>query len=490
MSCYVRNVMPSWKGWGESEVRSKKPPDNALQTGQDHQLSNMVGFTAINSASPPSNACDGLLSNAPARAGRDQPATLQAPAVVSQYLGRGAEDVPAPSKSASKKSSTSKKRAATAPGQSAAKKRKTSDVSDNMPTAKPRAVKKKSSPAKSKTDKSSVDEVALQQSQPSKSTKKSTKNSQQARLPPAQEIESTSTSMPLSVIAPSTSMSILQSNSVPTSYDAAKSSSHGATLYSSSSSPIKSTGLQVSQPLLSKTPKASSKAAAESPNVSRPRKSAAEKPDHDSLFDDTDDFTAALSLAAETHDARAEKEQTTYNAETRRVTRSSKKKTQPQTTPVAQLSNIAEKEDDFFGDDDGSLADAMAVADAVENASVLKKATRTQQTGQTAKRENQPNAKSTFAVPHRIAEPANESGDGTTPMMIASDDEDEDMIEWEKALAAAEKAGVKPRLRSMNMRKVDKHEDYGGALLSEAEKQLLGKCSCRQRFSPSSEPLS
>lgn len=404
----------------------------------------------------------------------EMPSSERNVTIASVYLGRSHQGPPAAAKLAPKRTSVrGKKRATTAPDTKNAKRRKTSNVSDATPAAKLRTASKEQSTAKSKVkDPGRTDQTALQHKQPVSSANVNQKDSQHAKQSTADEVNSTSAPTLLSVIAPSTSMGALHNDSQQTSFNAAKSSSGRRTiLYSTTSNPTKQqSSTQLQKPLPSKAQRSPAKKTNKASDACDMTEDAHQFDEH-GLADDDDNFAILSNELAQQIEGNTTQDSAPRGADTRRTTRSATKKLRQQ--PAFRQAQSIEDEYCFIDDDDG-LAEAMAQAEKATQA-----LTTTKEKSRTAKQLPTPENSDTVEPSTKNAEAqssrsANEDPDGDV-MIIPSDDEDEDMIEFDKATRAAEKAGLKPRVHKQNIRVVGTHEDYGGALLDDAEKQLLGE---------------
>ena len=419
-----------------------------------------MGFTAINSSSPPRlDETKQVLSGTETieAAPSDRHAT-----VASAYLRRGKQDesAPADKQLAPKKASAKgKRRATTAPNPQNAKKRRTSTIPDAMPATKTRGTSKKQ-----KTDASAGENTrgSALQHEPA-----STRPSKKPKHQRTDEPGSTSAPSSISVIAPSTSMGSLNSPSQQTSCDAVKySSGRGAMLYNNSLSSGKSRGsVELSQPLLDQARKA--------PQSSMQAGQPANRAD-DSNFDHHDnDFGALFDELAERIGSKTTPNPPTDGPGRSAAAESTNRKPSKHSAPKTKPSR--NHDDDFLVDDDDDFAEAMVVAG--EASKTTPNSTRTLRPTTKQQQPLTPPASDTNGtiVTRKSQQSArNVQGDPDDITMIDSD-EDEDMIELDKAMEAAEKEGLQPRPRKQNMRNVSQHEDYGGALLDDAEKQLLSK---------------
>lgn len=450
-----------------------------------------MGFTAINSSSPAPSAhqtTDNTPSKSTAATTRGQPVTI-----ASAYLGRG-DGEPTTTGGArlqpEKATGKGKKRARTAPNPKESKRRKTSNVADTMPAVKPRPSTKKQQAVKSKvTGPHSSEESVLQHEQDSRPIEKAATGSQQAKMGRAQEADPTSATSLVPVIAPSTSMSILQSTSQQTSFDALKTlAGHGTILYNSPSSPSKPHGsIRFSQPPCAQAHRAISKkvdAANQSVGVQH-----ANDPDEHS-FDGGEEFGALSNELAQQIDEPTQCRITAGHTNAGRVTRSATKNTRQQ--PPRKAAMPCSNDDEFDEDIDG-LDEAFALVETAEETSktdksrTLKAKTLKIKWTSAKQAKQLPIPAPSDQVEHSASAPTlltaakgrDKSGD---VIMIDSNDENEEMIELDKAMREAEEMGLKPRLHKQNIRVVDTHEDYGGALLDESEKQLLGKSAQALKF--------
>ena len=389
--------------------------------------------------------------------------------VASEYLGRsdpnGSQNSGALHGPGTKKASTKgRKRASTTVNQAASKRRKTSNVSDRMPVTKSSSRAKKATTSRLKA--------------PAKHTTADTRTSGGPGKDVADVATNAGAGTLLSVVAPSTSLDILSSTSQQTSLDALRSSSgHGTTLYhgnypgsgASRTLPM----IETSSILQNQNNLAAGSAA--NTRVLRPRKAVVDQPKAKDLpgIDDCEERTESVSRKESSkkskHNGPGPKSST-------RTTIASRQHTHNQ--PVSRKSS-ASNDDDFIGDD-GSILEALQLADSIE-AEATPRSFKTM----TASCKGQPPtpANSDGPTQTRTANsraPKRKATGLLTPDEDFIDIDDEDEAEMVDLTAAAEETAAPrprtppPRERKLNMRDVDKNEDYGGALFSTEERQLLG----------------
>ncbi len=376
--------------------------------------------------------------------------------LISEYLGRGDGGDEAPVTQALRGQGTKTarsrggKRAGTANVASTRKRRKTSDVSEGMTVTKPAAKK-----AKSKV----IVENEAETDAPA--------NPQQHADDDAAEHVASNVNQAVPVFAPPTSMQTYHSAGQQTSVQALK-SAHGRTktLYRRTETPGQDQpDISYAEPWLNIQP--TSEAQGTSPlsaRVLRPR--------HEKAVavvvpgqDQEARMPAAKSKTGKQKNKAAPQQKaavTTKSGRRRRSTRS--------------------YGEDFFGDDD-DIDEVMALADTVEK--VMPSHRPTKKAGKTPLATpvtsdapaGQPKATKRRTVerePTQILTADEE--------FIVLDDEQEAECEGTPTTSEADHDSAlrrsptpPPRDKKFNMREVDEHEDYGGALLSDSEIQLLEK---------------
>lgn len=426
---------------------------------------NLGGFTAINSSSP-APAAHSSVRESPLAA-REIASREQSVTVASTYLGTCEKDPSSASTNPVGKKTTAKgkKRTTTAPNTMSAKRRKTSHVTGALPTAKPRATRKERSTAKSKAKiEDHAGEAALQHEHAD--LRSTTEHGTVG------EADSTSASMLVSVIAPSTSMSALHNTSQQASFDAAKSSSHGRmTLYSSSFSPTKCQSIaKAGQAKMAHTPCSPAQIIALNSNSRLP-----DDPRHSvqhGADDDDDDFGALFDELAQQIENDAAHNSMAPGKNDQRTARSATTECPEQLTFA--LTKAPGGEDDLLEDDfDEELLEATTKAERASKVSTTLRA-------KGCIKEQLPTPAQSDVAEHYVEAAVgvpmpDVDDDPDEGLMIPRDDEDENLIELGKAIQEAGKTGLESRSHKQNVRVVDGHEDDGRALLDDAEKQLLSK---------------
>lgn len=451
-----------WIGWNKHEVRPQRQAPASTTT----RIPATMGFTAINSSSPAPQTSPNTTDSTLAL--RDAARQNQQATVASAYLGRGKQDAtPGASRPAPKKAANNgRKRATTAPDQANSKRRKTSSVADAMPAAKPRGKAKKPLPgAADGKDNARVTAPALQHEQALKSAKSESRGPNGGKHSAAETPDPVTSSSLISVIAPSTSMSSFQSTAQQTSVEALKTSSgHGTLLYNTSASQANQHHLRFSKPLYHR----GQIEAQPGPSIGcTSGLHDAETLSDDDFYDDDEIFDALFNEHTQQTVGDRTSDSAVEDPRSQGVTRSTIKAAQRQPTPIATCT--ADNEEHFF-DDDNDLAEAVVLAAETNTVS-----TRAKRTCPAIDGLPTPVHSETSDICVAEGTETKRGRANNDAIMIDSDDEDEEMIELEKAVKAAEKAGLKPRLRKQNMRDVGQHEDYGGGLLDELEKRFLGE---------------
>jgi hypothetical protein len=493
--------MTAWRGWKENEVRqSNRTAERILvapnaSTATASVVSSystvsrlspspprVMGFTPINAprlsplhdclGAPPSEQRPG---NVPTSPSNDRSGETKS--IASEYLGRGDEEVSLSAAAQTKRVTRTpgRKRAATTNGARTKKRRKTSDISDSIPVAKPKQTKGK---AKIKT------------------AKKSYVN------PPA-EIADVSSCQPVSLFSSSTSMETLSAPSLPTSFDAAKASKFGTTLYHKSQGAENAPSSSfVSQPWLdsqanktqAKTIKTISGAAIDcgqagvkavsdpqnrSPQGSPGRIATSRTLSEDLIpADGLDDDLALLDSIEGV--AQRTLEMTPTSTSRASVLQSKPKKTTVVKTPrrcsTAAVDSSRKLSEDFLVGDD---ADMYEVLDRLPDSSV----TAYVDTAQASlKRRNGSEMIQNKAAEYQKSAQLNKSNHDVNvgsaeEQGLAANRKDGPLENIPTALDVSEVQRPQTPLArqwELNMREVEENEEYGGGLFSEAEKKILG----------------
>ena len=511
--------MPAWKGWNEVDVRQSQNgdqttrlshmssttliPDASFSTrGMDSAIPVTMGFTAINAPNPNGQHVSGTASISKQEhegpsAKQDNDGARQTRLMVAEYLGRGELEIAplaAPrttrvtrGSEAKKKITASKKRAATTNEQSTSKRRKSSTVADSMPMAK-----LASSNAKGK-GKSSNGQAAS------------------TLADVAEDIPS----QPVALFSSSTSMETLAVSSQKTSMDAVKTSQgFGTILYRG---PQSTAGIQatstVAQPWLDrKTAKSRhARSSGKPPDTGRgggvPKNAnvgsvqvhqpgepstgdveSSRTVEDDFAIGEEEGFEEVMALA-DSLEARRKPHKDAQHPAGRRNT-SQTQKTKPErksssavssyrSVPVVQPPTTLSESFIIGGDED--MDEAMAL---LENHTETSALSRDKQASQSLKRKQSSGTVKDQATGRRKSTLAKESSHGTGQALsleenfILAEDDDEAVIEniTRATEETARRRSPTPPTRQwkLNMREVDEDEDYGGALFSEAERQILG----------------
>ena len=419
----------------------------------------MTGFTAINAPTTDQSQLPDMAQTLDTRSPtRKANVAQQRPkTVVSGYLGRGDSEeathagIPngEPLRGPGTKTTggKGKKRASASTNQENSKRRKVSEVSDGMTIMK-----------------SNV------QTRDKAKTKSNAPN-------PANLREEATTSQSVNVFAQPTSMDAVHTSSHQTSVDALRASNgHEATLYKSDAgSSYRQGGVKFSQPWLNQPANIDRTGAIANTRTLRPRKAATRQPQQLSAVAEENDTD--LSYDTSSQQTSVEKEKPT--AASKQATCSNANKSKK--PPARQLSSEQSRasDEDFIGDDD-DVAETLALAEDIES-----KAKAPHETSASS------SSKTHFPTPANSDAPASQHGNenprrrNSTPILnldeefieLSDGDEPEiiDLTMTVERTAVQRSPTPPPRERKLNMREVHAHEDYGGALLSEAERQLLGR---------------
>lgn len=398
----------------------------------------MAGFTPINA----SNAGSAALSDNRSRGRGGASDGTSTRTVASDYLGRE-EDLPAAP--LPKKTNTKEKKRAATTGESSRtkKRRKSSNVDDGLHVTKSRAGDHQSS-------QSNHDDNPQKTAKPKKkstATKQAKKAS--ATVSKYNADDGGLATKPVSVYAQATSMDALDSTSARTSFDSVKANAgQSFTLYQGPSSTASfSSSIEISQPWLntaSKKTKASSINQLPTPQPSD---------DFQILSDDDDIFYEHVTAQEKS----AERKLTTKF----------------QNDSVLQDSNgrPTSSPRDFDEGNRRSTRPKKEVNYAVEQSFPTIDLTEDVQ----PKPQNQAVSKSTR---RQIPSPPDDEGEFGE---LLEDEAVEVTKEVEEAVEERRPHTPPPRGRKQNIREVDEDEDYGGALLTDAERKLLGECRSKCR---------
>ena len=397
--------------------------------------------------------------------------------MASEYLGRDDPAATVPfdvqasgalhGRGTKKGSNSAKKRKSSTTKQTSSKRRKISDVSNGMPitksTDRPKASASKSNPRGGAA-----------------AAAESRASNKPARNALASSMASGATAL-LSVFAPSTSMDTLNTASHQTSVDALKTSAgHGTTLYRSNQIvPNAQTTAMTPQSLLNPqtlTTDLTNPSHASNTRILRPHKASTTQKQESPPLSEKSNFHASVKASALNISACKPKPVAPQKQNGSRNTLAPKR--QPRTQSVSRKPSKLSDED-FVGDDD-SVDQALALGDSIEAETKPRDTLNT-----TAK------GKSYLPTPVNSDASSQNQDMGTrnskrrpTPLLTPDEEfvelDEEDEAEIVDLTEAAEEAfeprppTPPPRERKLNMREVDKNEDYGGALFSDAERQLLG----------------
>jgi hypothetical protein len=344
-----------------------------------------------------------------------------------------------------------KKRASTATAPTSRKRRKTSDVSEGMTVTKPTG--------KKPTTRSKKNEVSEERAQavddPSNSIRPNNVSGTGAD-------NGTPRSVP--VYTPPTSMDSIHNVAQKTSVDALKDANgRGTTLYRRTQTlALPQANISYAQPWLNEQAAVADQGdtAVEGRRL-RPRR-------RDIQYAENAATAVKVQKKAQTTSTRSK--QTNAPSKTKKASKQ-----------AASRKSSRTSEEDFLGEDDLDEAAVLALTRDIKQAGPGK--------GECEKA----SSNSQLPTPVTSDEPVvpaisilrPQSKREATPILtldeefIVSDNEGQDEIaELVDAVEEAEarRSSTPPaRERKLNMREVDKHEDYGGALLSNEERQLLGK---------------
>ena len=440
----------------------------------------VMGFTPINAprssalqasgVAPPS---DERSTNASASQRNGQ--SDQAKSIVSEYLGRGDDDISIPAaaqttrvtraSAAKEKNAVTQKRAATTNNTPSQKRRKTSDISDSMPVAKPKQTKGK---AKAKAAK-------------------------QTEANPPAEVANALSSQPVSLYSSATSMETLSVPSQQTSFDAAKASKFGTTLYHGSqvargapssslvSQPwfeahfdqTKADAISTGNGAATRRGQANVKAMSD-PRNRGPQKIISKAASSRTLSDEfmpadgLEDDPALLDfIEAVTQKTMEMTPGTTSQAAVRQRKPKESTAGKPlKTSSIPAMGSSRTLSEDFLVGDDADMDEVLNVtmvasanvesqADDKEAPSKLRKGSGTIEGNATKGRKSAKSKTSNHDVDVVLTEEQN----------LAANGEDDPPEDTATPLA---------RQWKLNMREVDENEDYGGAMFSEAERKILG----------------
>lgn len=443
--------MPAWKGWNEETVRrlpndlpNPPPRQNALFTGA-------IGFTAIN-APPPSGRArivdsEASSDDSSAAAWSERADPASAMSHVSEYLGHGDNNsTEAPVKQAigplhgpgtRKSIRKGKKRAANSKAQPQAKRRKKSDVSDGMPVAKGvnQCIANKTV---TQLDEQSQNPYMITSVGETRFSDRSTADAPNRFI---------------SIFAPPTSMISLQTASQPTSVESLQpSAAHSSTtLYKRQTE----CGTSVGQEL-------NSRADAGNFQASLPFgvKCSDSTPRAQRVVEDTLRSSPATAREA------------AGNSPLLRIApRPTDGKRNEQTGNAGALPSyerVSESDpsrnDYLTADDDEMLSEILDLVDRAEAEASREPDPRTPKSSVVTNIDASKRRPTLFLTPDEEF------------VLLADSDEDKIAECWMAEESAAIQRSPTPpyRDRKLNLRDVDPHEDYGGALLSDADQRLLG----------------
>lgn len=488
--------MPTWKGWSEQEVRGKQANADYAALGESGIIPVMAGFTAINAPvtanPPPAAVAEGARKSS--RKTKSNSASIEhqeSKTIASDYLGRGD---PSGADAAVKQSSgplhgpgikktaaKGKKRTRDESSQKNAKRRKTSDVSAGMPVTKSAPKPKKTSTTKSvnsKAPKEPKSKTSAAPNVPEQKAKTTTNEAGYISERPQSDISPSDAAPSVSVFAPTTSMNSLHSTSQQTSLDAVRSSAgQSATVYQRAKTRDNNhAGVQLAQPLLKPAAEPRAYTGSEaSTRALQPRKANTAHSTPSSASDEHDGIVDAVDVPARKPSTDKKQPRTTERSTNSRVTKHSSEKPQGKSTHIAK-----DGEEDFIGDDEDGLIDALDKVDIIEAKS-----------NPPSKKQPASTTSAQLPTPVNSDEPIQAPASKRTankrkPTAILTPDEefmqlcDEDeaeplgLTETAEEIAAERSPTPPQRDKKLNMREVNPHEDYGGALFSDADRQLLG----------------
>lgn len=453
--------MSSWKGWSEHEVRQKRNPAESMtcEPATTASVPAMAGFTAINAPEVGYKEASGTSQPPEGAKVSSVPSTVdQRKSVASEYLGRGdaesgtlrlIQDVgPLHGPGSKKAGAKSKKRASSLASHANSKRRKISDVAETMGITKATGQASQTCRVTPSTD---VDTI---QSSPTITAQKSRERAKPKRSPKARSEDPTMSNamQSVSVIAPSTSMDAVSRTPQQTSLEAVRANKgYGAVLYNGALPPSNiQANVTTFEPLMNSTTQVDRPEATANTRVLRPRKAKAVADARSTAAPETDSVNSPGAQPP-------------------------KRRLAERPLPSGQSSVL----DEDFLDEDDDLAEALALANTIE--------TNFRPTAE---------AKATFSNKTQLPTPVNsdtltDSDNYQKPrkrrptpilnpdeeLVELSDEDEAEIVDLREATEndATRRSPTPPaRERKRNMREVDAQEDYGGALLSEAERQLLG----------------
>lgn len=443
--------MTAWTGWDEDKVR-RQPSDlpTALPAQRD-LMPTAIEFTAINAPSP--SAYARIAGSEASRDGfavtsrSEQHVRGPVKSLVSDYLGRGVDNsTEAPVKQASgplrghgtkKAGGKGKKRAANSRAQPQAKRRKKSDVSCDMPVAK-----------------SSTQSTATKKVIPLDDESEGQHHSiaGKGKGVPERSISDAQNGF-VSIFAPRTSMTSLQTASQPTSFESVQPSAvhPSTTLYDRQMKCGTSIGQGTSG----------------EPDIASLRMSQMVGVKDSSPMTQARKVTEGILLSSPATVGQVGGKSTLLQSAQQIPSR--KRIEQIGDTKATQGHGRASQNDpslnDYLAaDDDDVLSEILDLVDRAEA-----QADR-EQVSRTPNRNTATNIETSKRRPTILLTPDEEF------MHLADFDEDTLAECWmAEEPASIERSPTPPyRDRKLNLRDVDPHEDYGGALLSDADQRLLG----------------
>lgn len=444
----------------------------------------MAGFTAINALAAPDGdrSAEGAYAGPVTRSSSNGTIGDATKTVASDYLGRGIVDAtiaevkeasrPSFGSGAKKSGSSTKRRASTTTSQKNPKRQKPSDVASGLPVKKPR------SHAKNKPAAVSASSVSVGAENSAANNSSNISFVTAPEHPPQSDASSVAApqhpSQVVSIIAAPTSMHSLHSSSPRTSFDVVRSSGHGATVYQGAESGADRSNRTRNTPGTSMQQAKQGDAGATSQFLrSQKPKSAS----------GTKATRGPRNAKAEAGVPEQVPEATSDDARTpaARVTRAAKK-ADPASSSL-QKSTVSSRtlSEDFIGqDDEEGLIEILDRARAIRGKSDIPRP-------QQGSSSNAVQLSGTANASKPITASANKTKGmkrRATPILGPEEeftqlcDENEegfneltdDVEEYDLT-----RSPTPPhRDKRLNLREVDPHEDYGGALLSDTDRELLG----------------
>ena len=451
----------------------------------------MARFTAINVARP------GLRAKSITQAGQVQRNTAQPSnangqhehrgSVASEYLGRDFPDESSgPVEETTGTLHGPGTKEAAGKGQERAensndsqrnpKRRKTSNVSDSMSITKPGARIDQSSIQNGSIQNESLQATDIHTEAPPAPGNKTSKTKGSLK-PPSINVSANNSTSSVSLFAQSTSMDSLQATSQPTSLDAVRASSgHGTTLYRSAQNSSKQTDTKSAQQLLNQQTRPNDgKGSVANTRVLRPRKANGVQPPEPWPTEQVEGTKMANTVVR-----RSTQDKSQSKIEDRTPTSFEGKTSDGRSCSRRNSSHtLSDGYDDFMMSDD-DITEALEIAETLEASRKPKR-----KTGQSSRHKGQlptpgnseaPSGTQTEAQYNRMqsAKEPLVSEDGYMELHEENEVDLSDLPKATKETISQRPPTPPPRFRKLNIHEVDADENHGVALLTDAEKQLLG----------------